>query len=204
MEQVERRQRWITLYSQGDQRAVQFLEVVNRASRTTASGFTPLDQYPEPGPLWVEEVTNEYLRGQLGLPQLEGPASALAIEGGQTAIQAPNAPMALEYKEPEDDMPGPSRAPPQEDREREALLNTMRERASMMGAGNLLPQIGPNKDCVYSDGKILRYHTSRAYSYIDLIQPRTAFEPRKKDWKSYGKQTKTMRHYWIYLITLRY
>jgi hypothetical protein len=180
MEQVERRQRWLTLYSQGDQRAVQFLEVVNRASRTTASGFTPLDQYPEPGPLWVEDVTNEYLRGQLGLPQLEGSAPALAIEGGQTAIGAPTTPLALEYKEPDDDMPGPNRAPPQDDREREALLNTMRERATALGPGNLQPQAGPNKDYLYGDGKILRYHTSRAYHYIDLIQPRTGFAPRKR------------------------
>jgi hypothetical protein len=180
IEQVERRQRWITLYSQGDQRAVQFLEVVNRASRTTTSNFTPLDQYPEPGPVWIEDITNEYLRGELGLSQLEGPSPALSIEGGQPAIQAPTVPLAIEFKEPEDDMPGPNRTPPQEDREREALLNTMRQRAGLMAPGVLQPPSGPNKDYVYPDGKILRYHNSRAYSCIDLFQPRSAFAPRRK------------------------
>ena len=67
---------------QGDQEAIRVLRMLRERQM-------PLEQYPDPGQPFIEEVIeNPFVRDQLGLPQLQG-QQQLALETGALALEAP-------------------------------------------------------------------------------------------------------------------
>jgi hypothetical protein len=76
------REMWMMRAQQGDQEAIRVLRMMRER-------HMPLDQYPDPGQPFIEElIENPFVREQMGLAQLQG-QQQLALESGPLAIEAP-------------------------------------------------------------------------------------------------------------------